>query len=329
MRNSFKVVLAALFSLTIATQAGYAHNVPGSANANTPEMTEIAVGTIVGAVRDLVRPMRSTPNSVSVTKRGGEIANEVNLSFGDRTQLSFHLGYRNLDTARLSGDFWSGAALLGHNIDAERLVFAGLIGERGNVNTRLDNGKISHQGLGFVFGADMRVSESWYLTGLFGLQKFDYRVSRDLGAITGSFSARRQFVDLTADYISASAYGEFLASGGLTYLRQKNDGYVESGGAVVPSATYSSLSAVAHMRHLWGLQGDWRPYADVTGSYRVTYKANTAPVLAGQHSRWFGRLGLGGERQAGAWHMHFGLGANFDRDGFAGPDATLNYGIRF
>ncbi len=304
-----------------------AYNVPGSAQKAIPEVTEIATGIVVRSIKQNMRPLRDGGGSIVVSSMGtgGEVAGGAALG----TPLAFSLSLRDLSTDDLEGRLTGGSLLIGGHLSGGMLLFGGVIAESGDIRTFADTGRIRHNGAGLVIGLDHRVGANSYLTGIIGAMSLDYDVSRGGGAVTGSFGASRQFIDLSADFLSTGAHGDLRFGLGLLYVKQSNDGYVESGGGVVAPFSFDSLSAKLELRNTWGTQGELRPYVDLMAHARLGGSDSGAAAGAVLHSDWEARLGLGVEQAIGASWFTVGVGANFGEDDFQGLDAELKYSIRF
>lgn len=320
---SLTIVLFGVFG-----QGANAHNVPGSAQTNLPAMTEIATGIIVKSTKDSVRPMREQDGAVQMSTKGA-LPVGLSASVGGTTPLSFGLTHRDIATPDMDGSVSVGLLLLGHRFDGGGLMFGGLIAERGDIRTAADDGRIKHWGAGLTLGFDYQVSSRFYLTAIVGAMSLDYDVARGGGAIAGSFDARRQFVDLSADYLTQAMGGDIRLGFGLLYVHQKNDGYSESGGAVVAPYSFDQLSATFDLRNSWGAAGGMRPYLEVSAQGRLAGSDSGALVVGPGHLESEARLAIGVEKATGTSSLDLGLGANFDKDYFSGLDAKLTYSLRF
>lgn len=314
----------ALLAVVALPGTALAYNVPGSAQRAIPEVTEIATGIVVRSIKQNMRPLRDGGGSIVVSSMG---SGEGAVALG--TPLAFSLGLRDLSTDDLKGRLTAGSLLVGGHLGSETLLFGGIIAESGDIRTFADTGRIRHDGMGLVIGLDHRIGPNSYLTGIVGAMSLDYDVSRGGGAVTGSFGADRQFIDLSADFLSSGAHGDLRFGLGLLYLKQSNDGYVESGGGVVAPFSFDSLSAQVELRNTWGKPGDLRPYADLMAQGRLGGSDTGAAAGSVLHSDWEARLGLGVEQAVGASWFTVGVGANFGEDDFQGFDAELKYSIRF
>lgn len=318
---------AFVVSLGVAGTAS-AYNVPGSAKAYVPHTTEIATGIIVQSLKENMRPMRDSSGSVQISTSGAQTMG-LAATLGGTTPLSFGIKVRDIETPEVNGRVSVGTLLIGHNSDSGLLYFGGLVAESGDVRTRLDRGHIKHSGMGIVLGLDHRVSERLFLTAIAGAMKLDYDVTRDGGAVTGSFDAERQFVDLSADYLTQIANSDLRLSAGLMYFRQSHDGYTESGGAAVTPFSFDQLSATFDARNTWGTPGEIRPYVEMAARGRLAGGRTAAGIFTTNQSDWEARIGIGIVRSVGTSHFDAGLGMNFDKDAMSGIDAKLNYTLRF
>jgi len=324
MLSSLRILSAMILFLAGLAQGANAHNVPGSAQATVPEMTEIATGITVKSLKDNMRPMRDSGGAVQVSTKGG-----LSATMGNTVPLSFGLTFRDFDTSEMDGSVGVGTLLLGHSTGQGLVYFGGLIVESGDIRTAADNGRIKDTGAGLALGLDYRVTDQLYLTGIVGAMSLDYDVSRGGGAITGSFGASRQFLDLSADYLTKGLGGDLRLGFGLLYVKQKDDGYVESGGAIVAPYRFDQTSATFDLRNSWGLAGRLRPYLELSAQSRIGGSDSDAVLAALAHLDNEARLGIGFEQTTGMSYLDLGLGANFGDDAFAGPDARLTYSLRF
>lgn len=321
------------FLIALALLAGLPHgaaayNVPGSAQAHVPELTEIATGIIVKSLKENVRPLRQRGDDAQISTQG--TLSGVSAVGAGRVPLSLSLTHRILDTSRLDGRLDVGTMLLAGGNGTGLVYFGGIIGEDGDVRTPLDNGKIKHAGAGLAFGADYAVSDGFYVTAMVGGMSLDYDVARAGGTIIGSFGATRQFADLSADYVTRAAGGDMTFGFGLLYVKQRNDGYFESGGAPIAPFTFDQLAATLNMRNAWGHPGALlRPYVDLSGQFRLTGSRSGVVAAVPVHSDNQARLLVGVERTTGKSSFDVGLGTNFDDSGYSGLDGRLSYTFRF
>lgn len=325
-------LLAAVW-LALAALPASANNIPGSAASALPEATEIATGMIVRSLKDHVAPLRegATLTTVSVSS-SGDLAGAGFAAGGDGAgpAVSLRYHYRDLDTGRLDGDLGIGSLLLGHAISDRTMIFGGLLAERLDTDTPYNNGHIKGEGLGFALGVDHRINDALFLTGIIGTMDLDYDISRNDGAVTGSFDARRHFIDLSGDYALRVDPADVTLGFGLLYVRQKNDAYVESGGDAVAAFTSDQLSGRLSARGMWGQPGAMRPYAEAETRFRLSGSSGLPALLdPGDDRDWTGRLGVGVQQFSARSGFEAGLGANFGDDGFEGLDAKLSYTHRF
>jgi hypothetical protein len=327
-----------LLSVFASGQSVRAHNLPGSAQGALSETTEIATGMIVRSLKDDIRPMRTDGPSVQISTMGGSGGATGTTGFsattGGVTPLTFGLNYRDVTTSRLDGGLTVGTVILGHQIDPALLIFGGVIAENGHFDTLYDSGHLSYSGAGLALGADYRLSDQVYLTAIIGGMSLDYDIARSAGSITGSFGARRQFLDLSGDYLTRLGQGSSGADlrfgFGLLYVKQTSDGYTESGGATVAGVTQDQTIATLELRSTWGQAGQYRPYLDAALWGKLS-DDNALPVIVsgGSDAGWKARLALGTERKTARSEFDLGIGANFGDDSFEGLDAKLNYSLKF
>ncbi|UYV36885.1 autotransporter outer membrane beta-barrel domain-containing protein [Rhodobacteraceae bacterium D3-12] len=316
-------VLLALVVCAGVPQMAAAYNVPGSASANVPEITEVATGIVMRSLKQNVHALRQQSN-------GPIVATQGTLGFGTgQVPLAFSLDHRTFDSSTLDGRFDVATLFIGGRTDGGMTLFGGLVGEFGDLRTPLDAGRIEHSGFGLVAGVDYAVSDAVFLTAILGGMALDYDVSRGSGAFTGSFGAKRQFIDLSADYLTRGIGGSDMKLGfGLLYIHQRNDGYIESGGATVAPFTFDHLAATLAMRNTWGHDGGMRPYVDLSAQIRIAGDDGASAAVP-VHADRQARLMIGVERNAGRSFFDVGLGANFVNDSYSGLDARLNYSFRF
>lgn len=307
-----------------------ADNIPGSSGTVVPELTDTATEMVVRSIKDNMRPLRDPGGDVGVTVSSSGMVTGLGGGIGGDMPLALRFDYRDLDTDRLDGSLVAGSVLLGRVISDRTLVFGGLLTERLDTDTLYNDGHIDNRGLGLALGADYRVNDAFFLTGIIGYMGLDYDVSRSAGAITGSFDATRTFVDLSGDYMTKTGDADILLGFGLLYVTQKNDGYTESGGAVVDAFTSEQLSGKLSARTFWGQAGAMRPYVDADALFRISGNSGLSPTLdPGDEADWSARLGLGLQQVGAESGFDVGIGANFGDDSFEGLDAKLKYTLRF
>jgi hypothetical protein len=322
------VLLAVI--LFIGVLPAQANNLPGSAGTVVPELTEVATDMIVRSIKDNMRPLRSPGGGPDVSVSTSGMVTGVGGGIGGDIPLALRFDYRDLDTARLDGSLMAGTVFLGNSLSERTLVFGGLVAERLDTDTLYNGGHIDNNGVGLALGVDVRVNDAFFLTGIIGAMSLDYDISRSAGAITGSFDAKRTFIDLSGDYVTKAGDADLLLGFGLFYVTQDNDGYTESGGAVVDAFTSERLSGRLSARTFWGQAGAMRPYADADALFRLSGNSGLSPALdPGDDSDWTTRLGLGLQRMGASSEFDAGIGANFGDDNFEGLDAKLKYTLRF
>lgn len=325
----FSGILVGVTLLSGALPA-HADNLPGSAGTVVPELTETATEMVVRSIKDSMRPLRSPGGALDVSLSSSGAVTGVGGGVGGDMPLAMRLDYRDLDTDRLDGSLMSGSLLLGRMVSDRTLVFGGVLVERLDTDTPYNTGHIDNTGVGLTLGVDHRVNDAFFLTGIVGIMDLDYDISRSGGTITGSFGAQRSFIDLSGDYLTKAGNADVLLGFGLLYVNQDNDGYTESGGAVVDGFTSEQLSGKLSARTFWGQTGTMRPYVDAEGLFRISGNTGLSPVLdPGDTSDWSARLGFGLQQIGAASGFDMGIGANFGEDDFEGLDAKLKYTLRF
>jgi hypothetical protein len=313
----------------LAATPSVADNIPGSPGKVIPELTETATDMLVRSIKDNMRPLRD-PGGLGVTVSTSGDVEGLGGSFGGDMPLALRLDYRDLDTDRLDGSLMAGSVLLGRSISDQTLVFGGLLTERLDTDTLYNDGHIDARGLGLALGADYQVNDRFFLTGIVGIMALDYDISRGGGTETGSFDARRSFIDLSGDYFTKLGNADVMLGFGLLYVNQKNDGYTESGGAVVDSFTSERLSGKLAARTFWGQAGAMRPYVDAETFFRIASDSGLPTVLdPDDESDWSARVGVGVQQVTSGSGFDMGIGANFGEDDFEGLDAKLKYTLRF
>ena len=317
-----------MVAFAIGASPASAHNIPGSAASALPQATEVATGMIVRSLKSHILPLREAEagGAIAFSTSGG--------TFSARSDegLSFALGldYRNLEGERLEGGLGVGTLFIAKALNARNLVIGGIVAERLDSDTPYNEGRITSKGLGLSFGADYRLNDRFFLTSIFGLMKLDYELSRNKGAITGNFDARRGFIDLSGDYLLQSDPAEITLGLGLLYVHQKNNAYVESGGAAVAGFTSKQLSGKLALRSLWGKPGQLRPLVEAETWVKLSGTSGLPALLAPGDTRdWTARLGLGLQKVDGLSAFDLGLGSNFGEEGFEGLDLRLHYARRF
>lgn len=317
-------------ALSFASLPALANNLPGSPGTVIPELTETATETIVGSIQDSARGLRAPASGVQVSVSTSGTMEGLGGSLGRDLPVSLKLNYRDIDTDDADGSIVSGNVLFGQMVGDKTLVFGGLITEQVDVDTLLNSGTIEASGLGITAGTDVRINDQFYVSGILGLMRLDYDVSRTGGLDTGSFEAMRSFVDVSGDYITKAGKADLLFSFGLLYVNQKNDGYVENTGATVDAFTNDTLSGKLASRILWGDAGALRPYVDAETSFKLSGSSGLDATLDPQNARdWSGRLALGVQSATPTSGFDFAIGANFGDGSFEGIDANLRYALRF
>lgn len=317
-------------ALSFGSLPALANNLPGSPGTVIPELTETATETIVGSVKDGARALRQPSSGLQVSVSSSGTMEGLGGSVGTDMPIALKLNFRSIDTDEVDGSIVTGNVLFGQTLGSQTLVFGGLITEQVQADTPLNQGTIDATGLGLTAGADFMVNDRFYLSGILGLMRLDYDVSRTAGLDTGSFEARRGFIDLSGDYITKAGRADLLLGFGLLYVNQKNDGYMESGGATVDAFSSERLSGKLSSRAVRGTDGAVRPYVDAETSFRLSGSSGLDAALAPDHSDdWSGRLAFGIQRATASSGFDLGIGANFGTGSFEGLDANLRYALRF
>jgi hypothetical protein len=336
----FRTALAVIFACGMST-AVFADNVPGSAKEATGYITEAASDTLINGLQSDVRKLRGDdrPN-VGFTFLDPQLMSEdgVTRSFlaegmatteGGLSMIG-SLAYRNIDEpGSLDYDLYVGSLLIGYHVNDRTLVFGGLTGESGDGSTPPDDGTISHSAFGGVVGVDYAINDKAFMTFIAGKMALDYDITRSGGAITASFGADRTYVNFSGEYRIDAATTTSVLTAGLRYVEQSDEGYTESGGAVVDPATGKTFSAIFGARTTFTAMGGFQPF--VEADLRYDLSDDIVPYVVDNLSdgRMHARLGVGVSRDAGTSTFEAGLGGNFGEDGYNGLDANLRLTLRF
>ncbi len=307
-----RLVFVAAIALLAHPRESMAGNVPGSAQSIVPELTEIATGITI----------RSLHQQVATLRQGGAS------SAAGRYPLAFSLTHRLLQTPGFSGSMDIATAFAASGGDAQRMYFAGLVGELVNVRSAADAGQLQSRGLGPAIGVNQVLTDRLTLTAMLGAMVLNYDVSRGGGSVSGAFRAIRGYGDISLDYIDRAPGGDLMLSFGLTALRQTNARYEESSGASIAPYAFNSLDARLDARKSWGPADALRPYAGLSAQMRLAGSDAGASVVPGHASRQ-ARLAIGLEHRQGLSHFDLGLGANMGDSGFSGLDLQVTYALRF
>lgn len=326
-------LLATIFCVCLITYGGTAEarNLPGSAASVMPEFTRAATNMIVREIKRDVIQMRNAAPTVGVTRNAGDQITSFAFSGGrNGIPASASLAYRSLDIDDLDGGIFTGNVLVGFQTSETVMMFGGLVSERVDVVTKFNAGTLKNSGFGIVLGVDYAPTPQLHITGLIGVMKLDYDVTRNGGVDFGSFSANRKFIELNADYLISNGASDLRLDAGLLYMSQSNDGYIENTGGVAAPFKESQLLASFGLRNEWGAAGQMRPYLEVNAWVNLSDNNNAVPVLGLiENDDWAARIGAGVVRVNENSSFGIGIGANFGEDGFEGPDVRIRYAIKF
>lgn len=318
------------------TPAG-ARNVPGSASAAATSAAEEATDLVVQGIADDIRRLRGDDRPGSgavayVSSMGDEprVDGFDAMFAGSDMALATSLRFRDIDTAELDYGIIVGSALLVRRVNPGTLLFGGLLIESGTGDTPLNAGTMDHDGLGLAVGIDHALSDRAAVQATLGHLWLGYDFTRSGGAVSGSFDARRSFVDVSGEYRFEGVTQTTVMTGGLRYMSQTNDAYLESGGGAVPETTGEVLSAVLGARSTFAGARGMDPFLEVDLRQALSstddFPAGLEALLS---SDTHGRLGVGFVTGGAAYDFETGVGANFTEDGYSGADAHLRLVLRF
>jgi hypothetical protein len=336
----FRTALAVILTLGVST-AVHADNVPGSAKEATGYITAAASDTLINGIQSDVRKLRGDdrPN-VGLTFLDPQVVSEDGmtrsfLAEGMATteggvSVIGSLAYRNIDEPGvLDYDLFVGSLLVGYHMNDRTLIFGGLTAESGDGSTPPDDGTISHSAFGGVVGVDYAINDKAFMTFIAGKMALDYDISRSGGAITASFGADRTYVSFSGEYRLDAATTSSVLTAGLRYVEQSDEGYTESGGAIVDPATGKTFSAVFGVRTTFTEMGGFQPFVEADLRYDLSQDMVPYVVDNLPDGRTHARLGVGVSRDTGTSTFEAGIGGNFGEDGYNGLDANLRLTLRF
>ena len=258
---------------------------------------------------------------------------------GTKWGLSATFDYRHLDLDAggldLDYDIFVGTLALGYAVDDRLTVIGGGLAEYGFGNSDFNVGTIYGVGFGMFGGAVYSIDRNWTLSGFAGYQRVNFDVTRAAGTIEGNFDANRYFAAAEADYRDQGGPWVWRLGGGLRYIYQDSNSYLESGpGAVfVPSIREEVLSLTSRAKLGYMIGDGITPFGEVDFRYDVSENTSTAvgvATLSQSLSDWSLRT-LVGTEWAGSDNVRLLAqgGPTFSGDGYDGFELRLNAQIRF
>jgi len=320
-----------------------ARNVPGSASAVMGELSEASGDALMGGIHNVLLRIRGddrvegNSSSFAMVNLLGEDQTQTmmlrggNAGFLNENGFGFavSLDYRNIDNDDLEADLFDGSFLLLHRLNPDLLLYGGVIGEIVEGETHFNAGKVDSQGVGAAGGFDFQLGENLSLTGALAYLSLDYDVTRSGGTITGSFDARRFMADLQANSFLQSGDQFYTFNLGARYINQENNGYRESGGALVGSTDHTTLSALAGARVRFNRVG-MDPFLETDLRYDLVDESDLPTGVADPSStRFNARFGAGLAHSLGDVMLEVGAGLHVTEDGYDGFDGRLRAVIRF
>ncbi|MDF0603259.1 hypothetical protein P1J78_21195 [Psychromarinibacter sp. C21-152] len=338
MFNSLKLALIALTAAYVLAGSGQqaeARNVPGSASAGILQLVEPATDDVLGGMVGSVRSaLRFDGAQVSVRRGVGDGSPLTMTNFGygtgDGGFVFGSLNYRRyeLDT-EVEADIVTGSLGFGRTINSRVAIFGAIIGESTTAETPFNNGTLDNTGVGLSFGLDYVVSEPFVITATAGNFWYVYDVTRNGGAVTGSFDSTRQFVDLRGSMTHDFSGFDLQTSFGVRYIRQQDSSYRESGGALVGEAEYERVVGFGEGRLLFDGPADFTPY--LAADARVVGVSDDLPpgATAIDVPTLHGGLGFGVVSHWQGGDFDLGVRANTSEEGFTGYEAAFGINLRF
>lgn len=354
--RTFAMLVCAVL-LTAATallpRAAEARNVPGSAGAGTLQIFEVPTDMMLNGITETVQKMRRNGGGAfafrtvpGVGTQGMVGANGLgqagplvlpSISTGGSADngilAAANLQYRDIEIdGEVDGDILTGTLTLGYRANASTMLFGAILGERVDVDTPFNTGRVQGSGYGLALGVDHETGNGWALTATAGAMALDYEFNRSGGAITGAFGAQRQFLDLRGDKTTRIAGHESLISLGLRYVRQSEEGYTEAGpgGGTVAAREANKIVAFARNRTYFPMSATTKAFADFDARYYMDENDDLPLALQPVNpEKLRAGIGIGLRHEKDGLLFEAGVGANFTENGYAGYNARLDLNLRF
>lgn len=329
VRHRCALIVAMLLGVVVAAGPAAARNVPGSANAAAQELSEIATDSLVGGITDGVRQLRSGGGAVVSTMGNDGFSFHTRGEAG--TMAAASARWRRLDTDDIQGNIGSASLTFGRAFDPGIVGFVALLAERVDVETDFNAGTLDGTGVGLAAGVDLVTANDWAVSVMAGGMALDYDMTRSGGAVSGSFDAKRWFVNLQGERTAFIGNSEIRVTLGMRYLHQTDDAYAETGGGAMAESSTGYLVGFASGRTYLGRQADeMRPFAEADLRFARADSSGLPAALSSElsHGARYG-IGLGLEKRSGNTGFEARVGATFDEDGASGLDARLNLNFRF
>ncbi len=225
------------------------------------------------------------------------------------------------------------ASMISYQLNADTSIVGGVLFEIGDTKTAFNNGKTDFLGYGGSVGIVHSVSREMRLILMGTGELLNYDVARSNGQFTGSYDAKRFIIDAALSGETGEDALWLQYRGGLRYIRQNNDSYVENDGGIpgvlVSGFNSSSLLAVSDFK-LGTTIDSLRPFIEVSAMANLNDNSNTAiPGLTAENDVFNGRVGIGVDTEVAGGAMLFKSGIRFGEHGYHGFDVQLGYTHNF
>lgn len=328
----FLVLLFTLLAGTVfITSPLSARNVPGSSSKSQSESDHHIASSIADLVIAPISSLCENDVFRNADPASGNRRDDCVWGFsmrGEHVELTGSpSGYKYDTVANIA------ASMISYQLNPNTSIVGGVLFEIGDTDTSFNNGKTDFIGYGGSIGVVHSVSREIRLILLATGEVLNYDVARSNGQFTGSYDARRFIVDAALSGETGEDNLWLQYRGGLRYIHQRNESYVESNGGIpgvtVSGFNSSSLLAVTDFK-LGTTIDSLRPFIEVSASADLIDHGNTAvPGLKADTDAFNGRIGVGIDTEMAGGAMLLKSGIRFGEHGYNGFDIQLGYTHNF
>jgi hypothetical protein len=270
------VVLAALIMLLSPAQA---RNVPGSASAVQPLIDHAVASSLLDNVLLSARSSAAFDRCQDYLRIHEQRAGEPTrpCEWG----ISAGAGVRHIEDSPNDYDFEFTSAFgniaIAHRLSPSTALIGALIAETGDGRLFYNAGKFENVGVGGLAGAIVSLDSGLALSVLGGAEWLNYETTRTNGLYHGEFDAIRFLLDAQAQgyYATGNLFAQY--SGGMRFIHQENESYVEQVGgadfADVPSTSFTALTGIGDLKLGTRIDGI-SPYVQATGYVNLLDKTD-------------------------------------------------------
>lgn len=269
---------------------------PGGAKGNDRTSSNGAYAPLGEGPLTLASSASDMPEIPLTASRIGAAAGDAGNNMGFWTQATGSRVNMSEDALKMHGNVYSALAGLDRRFGGRYLAGVAVGYERTDITTAYNNGTFRGDGVTVspYFGIELSPQWSWDVSAGYGWLNYD--VSRNNGAVSGSYDATRVFASTNLTGSFASGNWRMQPNLGITWARERADEYTETGNVAVGPSTITTGRASLGSKIGYAV-GDGIPYLKVAGEWDFIAPDS---VLKGNGemsnvSRYGGVVGLGYE----------------------------------